>query len=282
MKNKKILSRVLALSATLILVVALAVPCFADTPVNVPDGALDAFYNNWGASDMIDINLREIYGYDIFDYSAISLTTLLPNGTYSISSAPVGSISADFYVKKLSSGEVYTLSNSQIATWYDEGGSQDITLYFGSANDNKFVLNYYKDYNTNSYMLTSATWMGTIYHGTDIPDFVIFVGFRNSPAFMNDLSVLLGGTQDSVAYPAEFLQGYTSNTGSGSAPIEPTRSGMFGQLYYTLRDAIFGEDVVLDGTQDFTLTQMATWLTYAVALLPAIICVCFCFKCFRW
>ena len=50
-----------------------------------------------------------------------------------------------------------------------------------------------------------------------------------------------------------------------------TRSGMFGQLYNILRDAIFGKDVSLDDSQDFVLTQISTWMTYIVILLPILV-----------
>lgn len=60
----------------------------------------------------------------------------------------------------------------------------------------------------------------------------------------------------------------------------PIRSGFFGQLYYLLRDAIFGKDVVLDSAQDFTLTQISTWMTYIIILLPIIVIAIFLWRVF--
>lgn len=54
-------------------------------------------------------------------------------------------------------------------------------------------------------------------------------------------------------------------------PKDTSRSGMFGQLYNILRDAIFGKDVILDNSQDFVLTQISTWMTYIVILLPILV-----------
>lgn len=279
MKNKKILSRVLALSAALILVVALAIPCFADTPENVPDGALDAFYNNWGASNISGINLRERLGDDIFDYSAVSLSRLRPDVLIkSTNFSAGGDFQLDFIIVTPISDIV--LTGNEVELWFDITGDYSLTITFKDSAQGNLVLIYSYDYDNYGFVLNSVCYATSNYTGNSITNFIVFIGFTGSATLMNDLSFVLGGTQDSVAYPAEFLQGYTANT--GTAPVEPTRSGMFGQLYYTLRDAIFGEDVVLDGTQDFVLTQMATWLTYAVVLLPVIICVCFCFKCFRW
>ena len=281
MKNKKILSRVLALSAAFILVVALAVPCFADTPENVPDGALDAFYNNWGASNISGINLRERLGDGIFDYSAVSLSRLRPDVLIrAINFSPSTVLQLDYIIVTPIPDTV--LNGNEVEIWYDVTGDASLFISFKNSAMGDLDLIYSFDYDNYGFVLNTVRYGSSNYTGNSITNFIVFIGFTGSATLMNDLSFVLGGTQDSVAYPAEFLQGYTSNTGSGSAPVEPTRSGMFGQLYYTLRDAIFGEDVVLDGTQDFVLTQMVTWLTYAVALLPVIVCVCFCFKCFRW
>lgn len=70
----------------------------------------------------------------------------------------------------------------------------------------------------------------------------------------------LGGVYMTVEYTTE----YVSNE-------DATRSGMFGQLYNILRDAIFGKDVSLDDSQDFVLTQISTWMTYIVILLPILV-----------
>lgn len=283
MKNKKILSRILALSAALLLVVALAVPCFADAPATTAETSLspevEEFFDSWSAYAYIsDINLPDLLGDRIFDYKAVSLTKLSDASAIPIRAIPTIDMAADYYIKTPASQIVYSSIGSDISIWYDEGASSDLSLIF-PTNGGDLVLGFTYNFD-GTFNLQVVRFNNQIYEGDSISEFVIFLGFDGEVYAMNDLSALLGGVEGSVAYPAEFLRGYSSNT--GTAPVEPTRSGMFGQLYYTLRDAIFGKDVVLDGTQDFALTQMATWLTYAVVLLPVIIVVCFCFKCFRW
>ena len=79
---------------------------------------------------------------------------------------------------------------------------------------------------------------------------------------------------------ADFVGGFNNNRPDGVVPSAKT--GLFGQLYYILSDAIYGENVVLGSTQDFALTLVTTLLVLCVVLLPVLLVVAIMFKLFRW
>ena len=285
MKNNKILSRLLALSAVLVLVSALAIPCFADAPAATAETSLspeaEEFFNSWSAYTYItDINLRDLIGDQIFDYKAVSLTKLSNASAIRISAVPQLDIAADYYIKTPASHIIYSSTGSDISVWYDEGGSYDLYLTFptdGGDLNLTFTVNVDGTFN-----LYGVRFNNQSYEGTSFSEFVIFLGFDGEAHAMNDLSALLGGFEGSVAYPAAFYDGYTANSGSDGGSFVPTaKTGMFGQLYYILKDAIYGENAVIGTTQDFILSEIATITVYAFVLMPLLIGVVFFVRIFR-
>lgn len=57
---------------------------------------------------------------------------------------------------------------------------------------------------------------------------------------------------------------------------------MFQQIYTILSDALYGSEAVLDNYQEFVLTQMSTWMSYAVVLIPVIAMVAITVKLLKW
>lgn len=57
---------------------------------------------------------------------------------------------------------------------------------------------------------------------------------------------------------------------------------MYQQLYQILSDALYGSEAVLDNYQQFVLTQMSTWMSYAVVLIPVIAMVALTVKLLKW
>lgn len=61
-----------------------------------------------------------------------------------------------------------------------------------------------------------------------------------------------------------------------------TKSGLYGQLYNIIADAMYGDGAVLDGTQDFALSLVVTLLVLATVLLPVLLVIGIMFRSFRW
>lgn len=216
MKNKKILSRVLAVIAALVLVVALAVPCFADEIPPIKDNQyvvgeiqFDTYDQmvNWYYENMTAIFAVKVYDYEVFYKTGDGFCS------YSMSLFDQQVVHTTFVIKS------FNFNNGDC--YYEE--------LFGN-------------YSAGEVALTS------IYKSNLNPSDVVFLYYT------------------------------TASSGGSDAP---TRSGMFGQLFTIIKDAIFGQDAVLDSTQEFTLTQISTWMTYIVLLLPIFVVAAILIKCFR-
>ena len=283
MKNKKIFFRVLALVGVAVLMFALAVPCFADVPEDVPDGALDAFYDEWQLPlENMPFDLREIYGNAIFDYNSV-LCSVLTDELLHLDPISLLPLTADVIVYIPTVG-VLSGTNVSFDTWYDGGGSEELFVDF-EVDSHQIRTIFERDFtNTNSYACRLQTFRvdDSTLDSLLYDDIVIFLGVKNPYIISDEFIVLIGGTFDDVQHPARFLRDYIANGGGGGdIPTEPTRSGMFDELYVILRDAIYGKDVVLDGAQDFSLTLVTTLLVFATVLLPVLLVIAIMFKLFR-
>lgn len=279
MKNNKLFSRVLALSAALLLVVALAVPCFADAPDTVPDDALEAFYDSWEVSP--HPILKDVLGDRILSYSAVSYGSLSSGRLSTPTGIPIYGLTVyravgDVYLVDSEGG--YLALENQSIEFNADADSPDFLLTVSDSN-NTLMFVYIPDGAALSLVQVKVNGNEL---DLDSVSFSVFIGFTDSVNYMNDFALLLGGTQDSVAYPAEFYEGYIANTNGGSGSASTAKTGLFGQLYYILKDAIYGEGVAIGSYQDFMLTQISTWTVYALVFIPIIIGVCFMVKCFRW
>lgn len=287
MKNKKILSRVLAFSAVLVLMAALALPCFADSTGNetldsfiasVPDAmhtpALNALVAEKGS---------DLLFYDTLASGYLSTTSnivgFMINGSGTFLGLSQGSFafsdglnpptvldnvtvvfSADTYAETLSIFLLDDLEAFNIFAGVEYSLETDNNIYYATL---KQVL------------LGDLTIPASDVAGLS----VAYVLDNATTTLQNNIPSVLFGSTD-VAHPTQFMAGYYANV---DGEIPPTRTGMYGDLYDILRDAIFGDNVILDASQDYALTLLSTVLTYVIVLAPVIIVVCIAVWCFkRW
>lgn len=275
MKNKKFIARALALFATVVLMVALAVPCFADAAI---DDALTSF-NGSLSSDAYNpayLDLVDGMGSTFFDADTLISGHLVGVGDrFYLSSANYGTYQLHGIVSVVADGVQLnpSLGGYIEVMFYDEY----VSFAFVDDSDEVYLcLDCSYNYQDNSVIVDDVQGNVAVNNV-----YVAFAGGNDSLSALGFVSPALHGEgyDNVVYYPRAFLNGYGSNADGSTVT---TRSGLFGKLYYILRDAIYGQNVVLDNAQDFTLTQMATWLTYAVVLVPIIFAVVVTVKMFRW
>ena len=293
MKNKKILARIFALTMTVALVFALAIPCFAAEPTVenfddlIPHGtsvsALEEFlvfspsvydydYLTYGRLYDEQNNCMFVHGEDIpFGDSFLLQCDLViaydsPDGMWAlfVQGALVISTFADTFVTvniiDTQSGGLVCIVNYDIVNADApsiEGGLdfQFNNLTFNTAGSGR------DDSVTNASLIS------------------ICLGAQNETlGFSNNLAQLLFGPTFVAVSPYSYSVGFSSASDSAGVPV---RSGMYGQLYDILRDAIFGKGVTLDNTQDYALTLLATVMSYVTVLAPVILVVFIVVWCFK-
>lgn len=57
---------------------------------------------------------------------------------------------------------------------------------------------------------------------------------------------------------------------------------IYNELYTILADAIYGNGAILDTYQSFVLTQIATYLSYGLLLLPVVALLVITIRLLRW
>ena len=299
MKNKsKIIARILALTSALVLVVALALPCFADTSItDRSEEVLIAFNNMLPASMNTDAyhEFLSVYGNDLFTYDTFVSGTFyngtVDTGLYSLSNY-LGFIECVTfaYVKIIGDeprhiivpkGEKYYVGlnsldginvNFSVLTSLDFENYEEIAtvVYTQSVDTDGMIL------------LTPSSFR---LFGTELPLEAVeviqfgFVASHQDVVTMNTIPKVLFN-DGAVASPREFYNAYFYNRTDGVVP--PLKSGMFGQLYYILGDAIFGTTVGIGTAQEFALSLVCTLLVFIVILLPVLLVVAMVFKLFRW
>lgn len=294
MKNKKILARIFALTMTVALVFALSIPCFADTPDNQYQSVLSAF-NNYLPSSMNNHIYQEflsVYGEGVFSYDVLVSGTVTKN-TVDTGIAALRIYSGSFlcqgfgYVKVLGNDAqtfVLPIDTSALLTFAFVDGEETLVAIQIESQGAFTVTLFYSlthDSSDSSIMLTLAEVR--INNATIRADLIeeLQIGFvSNDPNLktMNTIPLVLFG-DSTVAHPKEFYEGYTFPRIEGVIP--PLRTGMFGELYYILGDAIYGSTVGLGSAQEFALTLVATILTFATILLPILIVIGIVVWCFK-
>jgi hypothetical protein len=151
----------------------------------------------------------------------------------------------------------------------DVGISFDDSMFFVASNVNVY------NANIDGVTGTIITWL---YFTEETPDeFTLIQGMINfvdgSSSVSNDISYVITD-DDTFSITVYCLR--------DSGSTAPTKSGLFGQLYNILADAIYGDGAVLDGTQDFALTLVVTLLVLATVLLPVLLVFCFLLRFLRW
>lgn len=226
MKNKKLLTRIFALLASLVLVGALAVPCFADAQTSDQDYVINSITFTDGNS---------AYQWLTENYDRVQKVFLYQGGElYGASSNLVSfTNSSDIHM--------FNVSVSIFSDFVVEGSSSSLSsvvVLFNLTSENTQLANTSIDFVNGQAVMLSG---------------------QPSITFSNTYWSSAG-----ITMTCEYVTEYVPKDNN-------TRSGMFGQLYNILRDAIFGKDVALDDSQDFVLTQISTWMTYIVILLPLLV-----------
>lgn len=232
MKKIKLIKIVVAVVTALVFCIALAVPCFADSPTESTDYVINTItFTDGNAayrwfSENNESVVRVIAGISPVPMS-ISFNSFL---TYTDDSGAF----IDFV------GSSFLFSNVvDLGYGSDEIRTQGLTFRLSADSICFTVIPIEMNFVDGSY--------------PSISDVILYEVSNDS--WGDTLGVYM-----TVEYTTEYVP--KENT---------TRSGMYGQLYNILRDAIFGKDVPLDDSQDFVLTQISTWMTYIVILLPILV-----------
>lgn len=296
MKNKKIISRVLALSAALILIFALALPCFADEEIDRMEEwqrFYDAYAHELNSGPFEELYANDFGGYDIdtiSDLYVFSITgqELVPYGFFE--TVPYLDLQfEDSGAVGYGYGEMilnFNNNNNNLA------GVSFHSIHFSYGT--QFYINFeFYDYSANVVAYLSYSFVGGafILDEVGIGDDV----FGPNDIAAVDIAFLLG--EKSLSYsddcvrsltddyydrlsPQGFNKGTSYSVERPDGVVPPARTGLFGQLYYILYEAIYGADAVIGTTQDFILTQIATWMTFAVVLLPILVVAIFLWRVF--
>ena len=308
MKNKKIISRVLALFAVLVLMVSMALPAFADDAEQSLSNAelwesfvqYADYSGNYAYSQLVEEGFND---HDIYGIDSIYLVSLYP---FTIGEFYQYDVFSQLLNPDLQSyGETYF--------WYVDGV---LTLTAGGSTEPDLVYNIeriYFSYQSRSYvtvggydsngnMVLYINYLFDdgcyIFNEIELGDgnynYMSSDGYTSDQidiAFMVEQSLVTQSddfyralTDDAyiVFHPAAFADGrtYSYSTNRPDGIVPPARTGVFGQLYYILYDAIYGSDAVIGTAQDFVLTQIATWMTYIVILLPVLVIAIFLWRVF--
>lgn len=215
MKNKKLFMRLFALLASLVLVFALALPCFADETDPPPT---DYLYKR------------------VFSYSDI---LLLKDLFYiDVSCIVKESLEVDsYFIAKL---------NFDVAT-------DSFIVYYERITNDSFVT------------------MQLVIDSSDNISFIVIYSYFDGSVETYNYSLDWGSVVLYILVPA------TADDVNSSIPS----SDMYTNLFNILKDAVYGSDPELTGSQEYALTLMSTILTYATILLPVILVIFIAVWCFK-
>ena len=274
MKNKKIITRVLTLLASVVLVFALTLPCFADEEQNV-------VYDSFIEQIPVEMNtpalegLIYMTGVDIMEYDTVC-SGYLSNGENLLGLGDNPDVSfflqGDFVIGVGQSDTLFLQNHVVLISC--SSVSMTVFIYEYLPSDDPVAFFTYginaRDGLTYAYLVEFGI-TGMSFSVEDASSVSIAYGLYNHYTNLhNNVPSVLFGSSD-VLHPATYRTAYEQGSLSGGDSGDTVRSGMFGQLYNILKDAIFGSDVTLDNNQDFVLTQISTWLTYIVLLLPILV-----------
>lgn len=311
MKNKKILSRILALCSVAVLLFALALPCFADETeqpfTNDELWELFAQHNddyNWNSAYVL-LQEKHFNDIDIYDVGYLYLLSM-----------DVSSIGEFCQYNSFNNMLDPNIQGSvDVKIWYiyglltlTLGGSADPDLAYeiqfiefscqnglgayvrGYDFDDNLVFDISYVYRYDTYEFTAIEIGEGRYNydarddfNDDVLDFAFLVE-EYSLSYSDDFYRSFNDDTYYKLYPRGFAEGVNSGYAvqRTDGVVPPAKTGLFGQLYYILSDAIYGENVVLGSTQDFALTLVTTLLVLCVVLLPVLLVVALMFKLFRW
>lgn len=252
MKNKKLLTRIFALLASLVLVVALAVPCFADTRIDDTDYVINSITFTDGNS-----------AYEWLINNADKCIRAVAR----IASVE-GYVPFDSFFYAVSDGEIIGVHGSNYYGWIYNQPFSEITTECWMFDIDANVLSF-----TVSPIRTDIE-SGVTPSVNGLP----LVELPHDQWSLVELTL-------TCEYVTEYIPEENTNGGGGSddgdgsfVPIQ--KEGLFGQLYYILKEAIYG-NVVIGTSQEFALAQVTQYLVLATVLLPLIFVVIITFKMLR-
>lgn len=230
MKRNKLITRVFALLASLLLVFALALPCFADV----------------AASNQMVLKEYTVTTFAEFKEIYAQYWEAIVFVSYTIPDSNVFNFT-----------DLQCTSNALYATaTYVASTSRFTTVTF--------------TYDGLSSSLKSTNVICTIDQ---------YGGLTSNSTSVIDVTA----STDTLPYPVTLTvleELAAEDSGNEDAPSAPA-TDMYSDLYYVLKDAIYGADVELTGSQEYALTLISTILTYATVLLPVLLVVGIAVWCFK-
>lgn len=218
MKNKKLLTRLFALLASLVLVLALALPCFAEEADSSQQYLLtERSFNSY----------NEFYQYVMANPQFIAYVFMQDtNGMVFRFSGTISILAVFTCDLRYTENDAY--QNVEVSVVLAPTSASYIT----KLNDNE-------------------------------PD---VISLDESA-----LNTLFSGASIYIYESAQF------------APTDPSTpsSDMYSNLFNILKDAVYGSDAELTGSQEYALTLISTILTYATILLPVILVIFIAVWCFK-
>lgn len=229
MKNKKLLTRLFALFASLVLVLALALPCFADTVSS------DVYVTrDFTVSTVAEF--QEIL--NTYNDQIISFTF-----TYMLYGSTATRVVLDDI--RVADNFVYACAVFQENTQRAETFCLLLNSPANLCTLNRFIWQKSNDaWSCTQEQLMSAS--GTLSYQLIITVREVYVGSS--------------GGDDNSSIPS---------------------SDMYSNLFNILKDAVYGSDAELTGSQEYALTLISTILTYATILLPVILVIFIAVWCFK-
>lgn len=230
MKNKKLIARLGAIFAAVLLVSLMALPCFADEPT-VPD-------DTPAPEQKV---LTEYYFDDYAEFYSYITTIDVPELLFPASDASI--INLQF-----------------TSLLYSDGGAVSVV------------------YSCRTYFFVSLVDVVVIFTENDATIFIDNGVTEYDPEVftIEELDAIF---TSSCCWVYQKLQ-IPETPDTPTDPDAPTRSGLYGECYYIIRDALYGKNAVLDSTQEFAITQVSTWMTYIVILLPFVVVAIILFRIF--
>lgn len=251
--NKKLLTRLFALLASLVLVLALAVPCFADGLISEESYCLKT---------ITFTDRPSLWAWLTENYSLVQRAVL------SVSLAPVPVVYDSINIRY--SGD--ELSNVLFTGFYPLSIEETSVRY---------MQNYISITDTGAEALLAEKYV-TLQDVSDSPSGLSYVLFGDgTPSEIPDAYWEQLGVNVTIYYYDEFTLPVSPETpNEPNTPAEP-EAGWYGQVKTIIKNAVFGENTLLNEAQQFTLDQISLWLTLVVILLPLIVGAVILVRCFR-
>ena len=243
MKNKKLIARLGAIFAAVLLVSLMALPCF---------GSVTYDYSQYVVKSANFTDRESLYQF-LSQHTDGSLL----GAVASIGGSITVDISNVTPIYDTSTGELlyFALEDVMIADVHEEGDGMTVYYLYYLVTPENIRMNlepnevYYQDGN------------GQVY--VDV----------HTLGYLND--------NEWGAYQFSVTVKYLDEIELPEAdPDAPTRTGLYGECYHIIRDALYGKNAVLDSTQEFAITQVSTWMTYIVILLPFVVVAIILFRIF--